>query len=298
MSGASQARARRAVTSQAKRCGPCSLGAARTAFAFARIGGIGRLRGSGRTRVREPIVADNQFAWVQLDTEAASPRQQPSFHIFADAHADVRGEVLQLREGEGFSPAADALSEKVHVFTGLSGTVEAQLAERSLSLSPLSQLLVLPGVAIRLRALCDASIQVISMRCPRPQLAVEPVAGRAPSHEAIAPVSERELQEALARNAPEELQLVALAVALHEPDADRAFATCARLAEHPDFGVRGNAMLGFGHIARLHRRLDERALPMLEAGLQDPAAWVRGQADAAAGEVQMLLGWEIERLGA
>jgi len=251
--------------------------------------------------VREPIVSDHQFTWVQLDTEAASRREQRSFSIFAEPHAAVRGEILNLREGEVFSPA-DELSERVLVLTGLHGTVEARLAERTLSLGPLSQLLVLPGVAIQLRALGDASIQAISMHGLRPQVAAEPVTDSASKsaskYEAIAPVTEQELQEALARNAPEELQLVALAVALHEPDADRAFATCARLAEHPDLGVRGNAMLGFGHIARLHRRLDERALPMIEAGLQDPAAWVRGQADSAAGEVQVLLGWEIERLGA
>jgi len=247
--------------------------------------------------VREPIVSDNQFTWVQLDTQAASRRDQRSFHVFAESPGDVRGEIRNLRAGEVFSPA-DELSERVLVLTGLYGALEAQLAERTLPLGPLSQLLVLPGVALQLRALGDASIQVISMRGERPQVAAEPVTSRAPQYEAIAPVTEQELQEALARNAPDELQLVALAVALHEPDADRAFATCARLAEHPDLGVRGNAMLGFGHIARLHRRLDERALPMIEAGLQDPAAWVRGQADSAAGELQVLLGWEIERLRA
>jgi len=268
----------------------------------------GRLPGIGRSRVREPIVSDDQFTWVQLDTEAASRREQRSFHIFAEPHAEVRGEILNLREGEVFSPAADERSKSVLVLTGLHGTMEAQLAERTLRLAPLSQLLVLPGVAIELRALGDASVQVISMPGLRPQVAAQPLAdirsegrgseGSAPKYETIAPVTEREVQEALARNAPDELQLVALAVALHEPDADRAFATCARLAEHPDLGVRGNAMLGFGHIARRHRRLDERALPMIEAGLQDSAAWVRGQADSAAEEVQTLLGWEIERPGA
>jgi hypothetical protein len=176
----------------------------------------------------------------------------------------------------------------VLVLTCLHGTLEAQLAERTFRVGPLSQLLVRPGVALQLRALGDASLQVISLQGQRPRVAGE----------AIAPVTERQLQEALARNVPEELQLVVLAVALHESDAERAFATCARLADHPDFGVRGNAMLGFGHIARRHRRLDERALPMIEAGLQDSAAWVRGQADSAAEEVQTLLGWEIERPGA
>jgi hypothetical protein len=262
--------------------------------------------------VREPIVSDDQCTWVQLDAEAASRRDQRSFHIFAAPYADVRGEILNLREGEVFSSAAYAQSERVVVITGLQGTMEAQLAERTFRLGPLSQLLVVPGVTIQLRALGDASFQVISMYGPRPQLEAQPLGAQplgakslgakslgasAPKYEAIAPVTEQELQEALARNVPDELQLVALAVALHEPDAERAFATCARLAEHPDFGVRGNAMLGFGHIARLHRWLDERALPMIEAGLQDPAAWVRGQADSAAAELQLLLGWEIERLG-
>ncbi|HKO94020.1 MAG TPA: hypothetical protein VJU61_22855 [Polyangiaceae bacterium] len=242
--------------------------------------------------MREPIVSEDQFTWVQLDTEAAFRRETRAFDLFADAHTELHGEILNLREGEVFSPAADERSGGILVLTGLHGTMEAQLAERTLRVGPLSQLLVRPGAELHLRALADASVQVL--RVPGlPRAEDKPLAGS----EAIAPVTEQQLAEALERNAPDELQLMALAVALHEPDAERAFATCARLAEHPDLGVRGNAMLGFGHIARLHRQLDERALPMIEAGLQDPAAWVRGQADSAAGEVQALLGWEIDRLG-
>ena len=253
--------------------------------------------------MREPIDSNDQCTWVQLDTEAASRREQRSFHIFAEPYAELRGEIFNLREGEVFSPAGE-LSQRVLVLTGLHGTLEAQLAERTFRLGPLSQLLVRPGVALQLRALGDASLQVISLQGQRPRVAgdslgdTESPGDTGPKYEAIAPVTERQLQEALARNVPEELQLVVLAVALHESDAERAFATCARLADHPDFGVRGNAMLGFGHIARRHRRLDERALPMIEAGLQDSAAWVRGQAYSAADEVQTLLGWEIERPGA
>jgi len=246
--------------------------------------------------VREPIVSEDQFTWVQLDTEAASRREQRSFHIFSEVHGNVRGEILNLREGDLFSPADGELSSRALVLTGLSGTLEARLAERTLRLNPLSQLFVSPGVALQLRALSDASLQIISLRGRlQPEVEAEPAPDTAPAY--AAPVTEQQLAEALERNEPDELQHMALAVALHEPDADRAFAACARLAEHPDLGVRGNAMLGFGHIARLHRQLDERALPMIEAGLQDPAAWVRGQADSAAGEVQALLGWEIDRLG-
>jgi hypothetical protein len=128
--------------------------------------------------VREPIISDSQFTWAQLDTEAAFRSEQRSFHIFAEAYADLRGEILNLREDEVFSPADDAVSERVLVLTGLSGTLEARLAGRLLRLKPLSQLLVLPGVPIHLRALCDASVQVISLLGLRPQVEGKPSAGR------------------------------------------------------------------------------------------------------------------------
>ena len=67
-----------------------------------------------------------------------------------------------------------------------------------------------------------------------------------------------------------------------------------RFAAHPHFNVRGNALLGLGHIARRHRRLDRaRSQAALEAGLQDAHAYVRGQADAAAGDVEHFLGWRF-----
>lgn len=70
-----------------------------------------------------------------------------------------------------------------------------------------------------------------------------------------------------------------------------AEAICFRLASHLLFNVRGNAILGLGHIARTCRQLDlSRALPVISLGLSDPHDYVRGQADSAASDLHTYLG--------
>ncbi|HEX5999556.1 MAG TPA: hypothetical protein VFZ16_09195 [Hyphomicrobiaceae bacterium] len=57
--------------------------------------------------------------------------------------------------------------------------------------------------------------------------------------------------------------------------------------------MRGNAILGFGHIARRLRRLDRRIVqPIIHAGLDDDEAFVRGQADAAMDDTMHFLEWD------
>jgi len=100
----------------------------------------------------------------------------------------------------------------------------------------------------------------------------------------------------IARGDPEEILYVPIVVALNPPDCAWAQEICIRLAahEHPD--VRANAVLGFGHLARICGKLDEaRVRPIIEAALRDPDRRVRGQADAAASDVGMFLDWLIER---
>jgi hypothetical protein len=59
--------------------------------------------------------------------------------------------------------------------------------------------------------------------------------------------------------------------------------------------VRGNAVLGFGHLARRFRRLDEGVVrPIIENALLDADPYVRGQADAAADDVAHFLGWKVK----
>ena len=114
-------------------------------------------------------------------------------------------------------------------------------------------------------------------------------------YEAIDPMSREEVEAALTRDDPEELLRAIVAVALHSEDLDWASRLCMRLASHPHFNVRGNAVLGFGHLARRYGRLDSAAREVIEAGLRDADSYVRGHADSAADDVQHFLGWKISR---
>lgn len=55
---------------------------------------------------------------------------------------------------------------------------------------------------------------------------------------------------------------------------------------------RGNALLGFGHLAQRFRAIPSTALvaAAINAGLADTDAFVRGQADAAADDYEQFIG--------
>ena len=101
------------------------------------------------------------------------------------------------------------------------------------------------------------------------------------------------LAEAIKANDPDVLGPMILAVALYEDDFDTAYDACVQLSSHPDEVVRGNAILGFGHLARLFGRLGDEASPIVKKGLVDASEYVRGQAYAAAGDLQHFMGIEL-----
>ena len=103
-------------------------------------------------------------------------------------------------------------------------------------------------------------------------------------------ISVAEAEAAIVRNDPAELYLVPISVSLYAEDFEWAQGVCLRLADHPHGNVRGNALLGFGHLARRFRRLDRiRIEPLIRKGLQDTDDFVRGQADAAADDIAHFL---------
>ncbi|MEE2690243.1 MAG: hypothetical protein VX640_01765 [Pseudomonadota bacterium] len=100
----------------------------------------------------------------------------------------------------------------------------------------------------------------------------------------------------LSGTALEYLQTLPIALSLDPPDDVDVEAVCVALSAHSDTYVRGNAILGFGHLSRTLRVLDEATVkPIVEAALHDPARFVRGQADAAADDIEHFLGWKIDR---
>jgi hypothetical protein len=103
------------------------------------------------------------------------------------------------------------------------------------------------------------------------------------------------LRDAIERDDPHELAELVIAAALYEEDYELLESACVRLARHPDETVRGNAILGFGHMARLFGKVGKEAVDLVRHGLSDPSGYVRGQAYAAAGDLSHFLGVPIDR---
>lgn len=83
---------------------------------------------------------------------------------------------------------------------------------------------------------------------------------------------------------------------LYLPDDVNVEAICIALSAHSDVFVRGNALIGFGHLARATRHLNEaRVKPILEAALHDEEPSVRARADDAMSDIAHFLGWSFSR---
>lgn len=102
------------------------------------------------------------------------------------------------------------------------------------------------------------------------------------------------LLDAIAANDADQLGPMIIAAALYEEDFDFVQRVCVMLSSHADEIVRGNAVLGFGHISRLFERLSPEAVDIVRNSLHDPSDYVRGQAHAAADDVSQFLGIEVQ----
>ena len=108
--------------------------------------------------------------------------------------------------------------------------------------------------------------------------------------------TEADVEAVIERGDPDELAFAPIVATLDPPDYEWALSVCLRLAAHPHPQVRANAILGFGHLARTCRRLDEAVVrPLVEAALKDDAHEVNGHAVSAADDIEDYLGWRIDR---
>ncbi len=115
-------------------------------------------------------------------------------------------------------------------------------------------------------------------------------------YQEIEKLSAAEVEAAILRNNAVELSTAVLSAALYADDAEWAQVVCEGLAAHPNENVRGNAILGFGHIARSNGRLTEsRVKPLIEAALRDDSEYVRSHAESAADDVELFLQWRLKR---
>ena len=103
-----------------------------------------------------------------------------------------------------------------------------------------------------------------------------------------------DIDAAIERNEPNELQLLSVTVALACPDQAAAQDVCLKLSRHAHNKVRGNAVISLGHLARRFRHLDERIVkPVIESSLNEQDEYVRTRAKSAADEIHQFLGWDI-----
>jgi hypothetical protein len=113
-------------------------------------------------------------------------------------------------------------------------------------------------------------------------------------YEPIPELTRIEVETAIDRDDPHELSMAVLSAALHSNEPEWAQQICLCLSRHANNTVRGNAILGFGHIARIHRTLDrEKVEPALMRALSDPDEYVRGHARDAVDDVAHYLNWKI-----
>jgi hypothetical protein len=105
--------------------------------------------------------------------------------------------------------------------------------------------------------------------------------------------TEADVEKVLERGDPQELLYVPIVAGMNADDCEPGWAeaVCLKLTSHPHFNVRGNAMLGLGHVARTCRELNlEQVLPILSAGLNDSNETVRRQTQVAACELETHMG--------
>lgn len=106
----------------------------------------------------------------------------------------------------------------------------------------------------------------------------------------------RSVEKALARDDPAELQQLVGRVAHEAPDRRWAEIVCARLAQHRNATVRGDALACLGHLARRFGQLDRRRVQRLvENGLHARHEYVRAQAESAADDLETYLAWSFDR---
>jgi hypothetical protein len=105
----------------------------------------------------------------------------------------------------------------------------------------------------------------------------------------------RRVEAAFDRDDPRELGDLVLEIALDAGEREWAQACCAELARHRNANVRGNALVGLGHLARRFGQLDpHRIKRLVSIALCDRSNYVRRQAKSAAEDLATFLDWRFE----
>ena len=116
-------------------------------------------------------------------------------------------------------------------------------------------------------------------------------------HETIEPIDRKQAEHLLASEARETICPTLLRVALFEPDRRWAQKQCLRFASHKDSFVRRVAATCLGHLARIHKAIDEdEVIPVVRELLQDKDPGTRAIAEDTISDFSIYLGWDKRKI--
>jgi hypothetical protein len=81
-----------------------------------------------------------------------------------------------------------------------------------------------------------------------------------------------------------------LSLAFYDDDWEYVEGLCIQLSNHIDDNVSGIAILCFGHLARLHRKLHlTNVMPIIDKALLSNHSFIRGNAENAKDDIEVFI---------
>lgn len=116
-------------------------------------------------------------------------------------------------------------------------------------------------------------------------------------YEQIDPIDRNQAEKLLAGRRRDVICRTLVSVASFESDRRWAQSQCLKFARHDDPFVRGVAATCLGHLARVHRTIDEdEVLPVVRELLRDKDPGTRGKAQDTLSDFSTFLGWNDRKL--
>src|SRR5438128_2611400 len=117
------------------------------------------------------------------------------------------------------------------------------------------------------------------------------------NYEVLEPISREEAERLLDGCDPETICRTLVRVAMFEPDRRWAQSQCLRFARNRNAWIRGVAATCLGHLARIHRVIDEdEVIPVMRELLRDADSRTRAKTEDALSDFSIYLGWNKRKL--
>jgi hypothetical protein len=117
------------------------------------------------------------------------------------------------------------------------------------------------------------------------------------NYETIEPISRDEAERLLGQENREAICRTLVRVAMCEPDRRWAQTQCLRFAGHKDPFVRGVVATCLGHLARIHKAIDEDdVIPVVRQLLADSNPQTRAIAEDTISDFSIYLGWNKRKV--